>query len=68
MCPGLTSPGARMDVSVPGDTVIVSLPVWLYSYQVWIQSVLLYTQLCPQLSLARCCTSSGYVGYAEMLV
>ena len=29
MCPGLTSPGARMDVSVPGDTVIVSLSVWL---------------------------------------
>lgn len=60
MCPGLTSPGARMDVSIPADTVIVSLPVWLYSYQVWIQSVLLYTQLCPQLSLALCCTSSRY--------
>ena len=24
MCPGLTSPGARMDVSLPQDTVVVS--------------------------------------------
>ena len=24
MCPGLTSPGARMDVSLPEDTVVVS--------------------------------------------
>ena len=26
MCPGLTSPGARMDVSLPQDTVVVSYP------------------------------------------
>ena len=27
MCPGLTSPGARMDVSLPEDTIVVSSPL-----------------------------------------
>lgn len=34
MCPGLTSPGARMDVSLPQNTVVVSLSLWspLFSF------------------------------------
>ena len=26
MCPGLTSPGARMDVELPEESIVVSLP------------------------------------------